>query len=845
MITLRRSIALSMATVAAMLVSAQTDGGFDLSSQRSEKQVTNPVPGHKITGRKFIVNPTPQKVETDQQGRTLDISKGFNTKNVNKSLKNVADFLTANPKGINLKVEYGKKSEKIGVNQRPGSYILEITPKEIYICGYDEDGAFYGLQSLRDIIESTDGTAIPCMKINDYPSLLHRGVVEGFYGEPWSHAVRLSLIDFYGRNKMNTYLYGPKDDPYHSSPNWRLPYPPDQAAKIKELVDACKRNHVDFVWAIHPGKDIKWNEEDYQNLLNKFNTMYDLGVRAFSIFFDDIEGEGTNPKKQAALLNRLNNDFVKAKGDVANLSMCPTDYSRLWANPGQNGSLAIFGRELDKGIDVMYTGDVVCSDLTANTMEFLNSRIQRPGYYWWNFPVSDYCRNYILQGPAYGLDTSLTENEVVALVSNPMEHGEASKLALYGVADYAWNIPAYNPIDNWERGIELLMPEAPEAYRTFAIHSADTETGYRRDESWETRTFPYNNYTPQQFEALKKDFTAVANAPAEIEKKSGNKLLLKELHPWLVEFGKLGQRGLRTLDLIKMYPTADNSIFWAAYVDNMMTPEDEAAYNAHKSGTMKLQPFYLNTMTDLIADFYTRLSGKIPATFRGIGSYPNLGTKDDKLMLDENLETYYNSGNAQKPGHWIGLDLREVRPVREIKIRQGRNDVDDTDYFDNALLEASVDGKNWKQLGDTLKNKYVVEWKGEPVDAKYLRLRRLDSKNTHWMTVRSFDVNPDNYEMLGFKIDAANPAKFAKVFDGNPESTFDINNETVSFERPANMNELTILAGKTTDMKIEQLDKDGKILSTESLKTPFGKFAVNSATAKITITGKGTIFEII
>ena len=93
-------------------------------------------------------------------------------------------------------------------------------------------------------------------------------------------------------------------------------------------------------------------------------------------------------------------------------------------------------------------------------------------------------RNILLQGPVYGLDTSLTEKEVCGIVSNPMEHGEASKVALYAVADYTWNIAAYNALDNWERGLNELMPNARDAYRTFAIHSCDTETGYRRDESW-------------------------------------------------------------------------------------------------------------------------------------------------------------------------------------------------------------------------------------------------------------------------------------------------------------------------------------------------------------------------
>lgn len=676
MISLKRLISLGCAALVVTSVAAQTDDSFDLTSQRSEKQLINPVPGHKVTGREVVVNPTPQTMTVTPEAGHINASEGFNLKGVAKAFANDVSFLKANPKGIKLNVDFGKKSSKYGVEQRTGAYVLTVGDKGVDIYGYDEKGAFYGLQTLRQLISSSKGN-IPYLTINDFPSLLHRGVVEGFYGEPWSHDVRLSLIDFYGQNKLNTYLYGPKDDPYHSSPYWRQPYPADDAKKIKELVDACNRNRVDFVWAIHPGKDIRWNEQDYDSLVSKLNMMYDLGVRSFSLFFDDISGEGTNPVKQTELLNRLNKDFVKKKGDVNNLTMCPTDYSRAWANPTPQGSLATFGRTLDKNIEIMYTGDVVCSDLTKDTMEFFDNLVQRPGYYWWNFPVSDYCRNYLLLGPSYGLDTTLTDNDVVALVSNPMEHGEASKVALYGVADYAWNIPAYNPIDNWERGIVEMMPNASEAYRTFSIHSADTETGYRRDESWETTTFPYNNYTPQQFEALKRDFEAVAAAPVKIRLGSTNPLLLKEIQPWLVEFEKLGQRGLRTLELIKMYPTASQEDFWNAYSLNIMSPEDEAAYAAHKSGTLKLQPFYTNNMNDMLVDYFTKLSGEAPKMYRPIGSFRNISDNVSSLMLDGNLDTHYTSGTSQKDGDWIGLDLRLIRPVSEVKIRQGRNDVED------------------------------------------------------------------------------------------------------------------------------------------------------------------------
>ena len=319
---------------------------FDLSSQRLEIQQVLPVPGEKIDHHGIIINPTPHELTVNGNG-VLDITGGVVLKDKQHKFSENLDFLTLAKKGVKLTLDFGKKAaRKQGIKEVSGAYAMHIDKAGISIVGYDERGAFYGIQTLRQLLESpvAQNGELPYLDINDYPDLPNRGVVEGFYGTPWSHQVRMSLIDFYGKFKMNTYLYGPKDDPYHSCPNWRLPYPEKEAQNIRELVQACKRNRVDFVWAIHPGQDIKWNEEDYQNLVNKFNWMYDLGVRDFAIFFDDISGEGTNPLKQTELLNRLTDDFVKAKGDVSPLTVCPTDYSKLWANPTPQGSLAIYGK---------------------------------------------------------------------------------------------------------------------------------------------------------------------------------------------------------------------------------------------------------------------------------------------------------------------------------------------------------------------------------------------------------------------------------------------------------------------------------------------------------------------
>lgn len=711
---------------------------FDLSSQRGEVQTYEKVTDVKVK-RPVNVNPTPQRV-VEIEAPSLKFSDGLRLNDMRKSFGSDVDFIPKNAKGKPLTIDYGEKQAvKRGVPAVSGAYTLTIGGKGIDIIGYDETGAFYGLQTLHQLIEESPGS-LPAMEITDWPILPRRGVVEGFYGTPWSHEVRLSLIDFYGRNKMNTYIYGPKDDPYHSSPNWRLPYPPDEEAKLRQLVDACRRNRVNFVWAIHPGKDIKWNDEDYANLISKFNHMYDIGVRSFALFFDDIEGEGTDPHRQAALINDLTRDFVKKKGDVEPLMICPTDYSQMWANPGEDGTLAVYGRELEPEANVFWTGSVVCSDLTPETLDFINTRIKRPALYWWNFPVSDYCRNYILQGPAYGLDTSLTSNEVAGIVSNPMEHGEASKLAIYGVADYSWNPSAYAPLDNWERGIRLLMPGAPEAYRTFAIHNCDTETGYRRDESWETDTFSIQDYSQDQVEALREEFERIAQAPSAIKASGADPQLLRELEPWLVEFEKLGHRGIRTIEMIKLFESGNDSAFMEAYNSNVMTKEDIAAYNAHKVGTLKLQPFYENAMDDMYFIVYQRMNGKMPPVYLGISSYSNLPSAKGKFMTDDNDSTYYHSGVGQREGDWVGLDLRTSRKVTGVKIKQGRNSVDDTDFYDHCLIETSEDGKVWNPLSDPIKDLYEIEWQGDPVSARYVRLRRLDSPRRHWASIRTFDV---------------------------------------------------------------------------------------------------------
>jgi hyaluronoglucosaminidase len=59
--------------------------------------------------------------------------------------------------------------------------------------------------------------------------------------------------------KANTYIYAPKDDPYHRD-KWREPYPADKLAELRDLVDRARANHVRFTFALSLGTSVCYSD---------------------------------------------------------------------------------------------------------------------------------------------------------------------------------------------------------------------------------------------------------------------------------------------------------------------------------------------------------------------------------------------------------------------------------------------------------------------------------------------------------------------------------------------------------------------------------------------------------
>ncbi len=380
--------------------------------------------------------------------------------------------------GASFKVVLGVRGDRSvrryakNIPDRSEGYWLSVTPGNVVVAGNDPAGLFWGVQSLLDIME--DGKLESCT-IRDWPDVPFRGVVEGFYGKPWSHEARLDQLEFYRENKMNVYMYGPKDDPYHRE-HWREPYPEKEGRQISELAERAKSCGVNFYWALHPGFDLKWTQEDRNHILAKFEMMYQLGVRSFAVFFDDIPWADGKAENQASLLNYIDDNFIKVKPDVAPLVVCPTQYNKLWAVQNED-YLWTMGEKLNQGIELMWTGDKVVINIDNGTMDWFNERVQRKGYVWWNYPVNDFVRSNILLGPVYGNDLDIAD-KMSGFLSNPMEHAEASKIALYGIADYTWNMEAYDYLQNWEDAIADLLPDNAWALRTFALYNKGLDANW-------------------------------------------------------------------------------------------------------------------------------------------------------------------------------------------------------------------------------------------------------------------------------------------------------------------------------------------------------------------------------
>ena len=266
-------------------------------------------------------------------------------------------------------------------------------------------------------------------------------------------AQRQALFEFGAARGMNTYLYAPKDDPYHRK-RWRVAYPPAAWRELAGLIGQAHKDGIDFVYGFHPGEGLCFSDDQpIDILLRKARRFYDVGVKNFAVLFDDIPSRLTYERDRRDFKNSL--AAAEATWMQKLIAAQPPSWSHVewWMCPSYYSQDPLleraFGRfepdfletlaeYLPAEVACFWTGPrVVPKEITVTHMRRIAKRVKHPLILWDNYPVNDLSMaNELHIGPLQGRDPRLPEI-VYGYLNNPLLQEELTFLPLATCFDYA------------------------------------------------------------------------------------------------------------------------------------------------------------------------------------------------------------------------------------------------------------------------------------------------------------------------------------------------------------------------------------------------------------------------
>jgi len=217
------------------------------------------------------------------------------------------------------------------------------------------------------------------------------GIIEGYYGRPWSWAERAETIAFLAPHGYRFFLYAPKADPYLRR-RWREEHPDAAADELRTLSARCRDLGVRFGVGLSPFEIYRNFDSDAKEALARKLAWLDaVGVQDLAILFDDMRGDLLDlAKTQTEIMH-----WIAQRTAASRLIVCPTYYSDdpvLDRAFGQRpvGYLEDIGAGLDPSIEVFWTGEEVCSrEFSPGGLRRVAEKLRRKPFLWDNYPVND------------------------------------------------------------------------------------------------------------------------------------------------------------------------------------------------------------------------------------------------------------------------------------------------------------------------------------------------------------------------------------------------------------------------------------------------------------------------
>lgn len=672
--------------------------------------------------------------------------------------------------------ELGLNKQSVMVENKFDRHAISVAGQGITIVGEHTNAVFHALASLEQMLEQTVDGALEYTTIYDRADQQNRGLVEGYYGYPYSVEVKKDLMHHMMRYKMNTYMYGAKSDPYHSQ-MWKDAYPttitPEQEKNgwltqdmITELSAVSEATKVNFIWAIHPGNEFLGSNTAIADIMSKFEKMYNLGVRHFGVFVDDvgIPSSDADMKKNADRLTELqkaieskwNENYVSPADTVRPLHFVPQIYCNSFASSvDQRQRFMSALNKVPDYITVYSTGQGVWSVPNSEHTATIMSEFGRPMGWWWNYPCNDNADGRIypmdmysnfVDMPAIGNNSRLpsTLSNCQGLVANPMQQGEVAKTSLFSIADYAWNNSGFDNKSSWEASFKALIKN--ENWRQ-AYHDITYYLRWNDPESLNTLINSYKESlesgTPNSAELL----AAISKIKTDCEtvmqmKNSGeesDRLLLSDISPWL--------QSLHTYAVVteKMLGILDNGKDarhqnWVAVrevCDSLKALESSTLYTAYAlegmGNSISVSQRQAELSRNYLYPFVSYLKGKaIDPFFHEAKDVNEPKAVTNSKLIGATVQTDGNLISLSMPtsnldvDKYVGIGLPSPAIIDEMTVADSLR----------ALVRYSADGKEWKTLED-----------GETVPAghvSYIILHNRTDKGIRHLTLskENFSITP-------------------------------------------------------------------------------------------------------
>jgi hypothetical protein len=217
------------------------------------------------------------------------------------------------------------------------------------------------------------------------------GIIEGFFGRPWSWDERREVVRTLAPHDYRFYLYAPKADAFLRR-QWQELHPDEELADIAAFAAFCRGAGVRFGIGLSPFElHLSEGADARATIQAKLDALSGIAIDDLAILFDDMRGDIPDlAERQAEIVGH-----AADHGLASRILCCPSYYSDdpvLDRAFGQRPAdyLEDLGRLLDPAIEIMWTGEEVCArEISPHHLQHIAEQMGRKPFLWDNYPVND------------------------------------------------------------------------------------------------------------------------------------------------------------------------------------------------------------------------------------------------------------------------------------------------------------------------------------------------------------------------------------------------------------------------------------------------------------------------